>query len=285
MMCSLQVIFLHTIAKNSTKIFMLYFNHIPRTGGTSLGILLKHAFVNSKKNVYEKSMPVLNPKEISGYDLIIGHMGTYPNTVINNLDTISIVRNPIDRLLSFYIHGSSWISKTEKYKDITKFEENLKYWLFDDELNNTKDNLQSKMICNNVDIDIINNLNKNTQSGVLDLASYIQNTQTIIWGVDTKTPDINTLNSSVENLSVFGTTENFEIFKNNLRKFLLEKYIIELKDNKTHPITANQSYRYINDKPYNVDILKKLLSSSEVKRLEEMNSVDMGVWENANRIK
>ena len=264
---------------------MLYFNHIPRTGGTTLSILLKNAFISNKKNVYEKSMPILNKQEISGYDLVIGHMGTYPNTILDNVDSVSIIRNPVDRLLSFYIHGSSWFSKTDQYKDQEKFEENLKFWLFEDQSNNTISNLQSKMISNPVNIELINNLNKKAQSGLIDIGEYVQETQTIIWGVENSNPDINILNKKISELDVIGTTENFDLLKDRLSSFLIDSYGIMLRDNEIHPIIANQSYRYINGKPYTVEILKELLSASEIRKLEEINYLDMGIWENANKLR
>ena len=141
------------------------------------------------------------------------------------------------------------------------------------------------MLSNTVDIDIINNLNKSAQSGLIDLGAYVQSVQKIIWGVNTEEPNIENLKNTISKLSIFGTTENFSVFKNNLKTFLLESYDIELKDNNMHPMVANQSHRYVNGKEYNVKILKDTLSKVELSKLEEMNAIDMDIWENANRIR
>jgi len=119
----------------------IYHLHIPRTAG----VFLRNSILKEIKSdsCFVGHGSILNLNNINSYNFISGHFGTSP--IINNQFVFSIIRNPVDRFISYYSYT----------KKILK-EDFLDRWLFDEEYYRTFQNTQIKFLTNGIDVDRYN---------------------------------------------------------------------------------------------------------------------------------
>jgi hypothetical protein len=164
----------------------IYHLHIPRTGG----VFLRNQFLNQYSNLncfathYEK----LEKDNIGQYFYLGGHFGTYPIPYMNDPFIFSVLRNPIDRFLSYYKYTKPFFKK-----------DMLDSWLYDEELSNIHSNTQTKFLTNSIDI---NNYNNNLVNDIT-----INNN----WFIG-QTLDIKKAKGFVDNYNIFIMEEIDDIF-------------------------------------------------------------------------
>lgn len=86
-----------------------FFMHIPRCGGTTFEYALNSCFRKPAPRFSWTEEPGLPERDLSGFDLIVGH---YPYAFTDRFEqvhTVALVRNPVLRVLSHYhyvhVHG------------------------------------------------------------------------------------------------------------------------------------------------------------------------------------
>jgi hypothetical protein len=87
--------------------------------------------------------------DISEYSYIQGHIGLYPIYNVPNLDVIGIVRDPVERSVSTFMHLFNTVifCRGLVYDSIINIEDKLRYYLFEDTHYKDHHNLQSKFLC------------------------------------------------------------------------------------------------------------------------------------------
>lgn len=86
----------------------IYFNHIPRTGGTTLSRMFYNSgistsglnILNPEVSFFQKKP--FNKETVCSSDLIMGHYGTAPLIFNNKIDTITFLRNPVNQVVSMF---------------------------------------------------------------------------------------------------------------------------------------------------------------------------------------
>jgi hypothetical protein len=122
----------------------IYHLHIPRTGGVFIRnqLLEKYKELECFATHYEK----LEQSNINKYFYVAGHFGTYPIQYMNNPVVFTVLRNPVDRFLSYYKYTKPFF-KTNM----------LNEWLYNEDLSAIHSNTQIKFLTNKIDIDKYNN--------------------------------------------------------------------------------------------------------------------------------
>ena len=86
----------------------IYFNHIPRTGGTTLSRMLHNSGISKcGLNVFTPEVSIKNNKDFNESDiiesnLIMGHYGIAPSIFNPEIDTITFLRNPVNQVVSMF---------------------------------------------------------------------------------------------------------------------------------------------------------------------------------------
>ena len=86
----------------------IYFNHIPRTGGTTLSRMLHNSGINRcGLNIFTPETSIKNNKNFNESDiiesnLIMGHYGIAPSIFNPEIDTITFLRNPVNQVVSMF---------------------------------------------------------------------------------------------------------------------------------------------------------------------------------------
>jgi hypothetical protein len=129
----------------------IYHLHIPRTGG----VFIRNQLLNQYKGdqCFATHYQPLKTHSLFNYRYVSGHFGTYPISHMNNPKVFTVLRNPVDRFLSYYKYTRAFFN-----------EDMLDKWLWDKNLSSIHANTQTKFLSNPIDIDIynINLVNKNT---------------------------------------------------------------------------------------------------------------------------
>lgn len=129
----------------------IYHLHIPRTGGIYVRnqMLEKYKDNNTFATHYDK----LEIDKINKYKYISGHFGTTPIEYLNNPLIFTVLRDPIDRFLSYYKYTRPFFS-----------EDMLEKWLYDESLCQIHSNTQTKFITNKINLNRYNEnlVNKET---------------------------------------------------------------------------------------------------------------------------
>lgn len=85
----------------------LYFQHIPKTAGTSVATLLAYAFPSDEicPVTHWDSILTQSPADLSRYRVFIGHYGEPLARFLGTpLNRFAVLRDPVDRTISHYAH-------------------------------------------------------------------------------------------------------------------------------------------------------------------------------------
>jgi hypothetical protein len=117
----------------------IIFNHIPRTGGTTLRVILNKVygksrvfFINSKDiGASLATFSAFNSKERDGYRVISGHSALQFRELLNDAFTISILRDPVDLFRSqyYYLRKSPDSNFLDEVRSLSSFEDYMEYAL------------------------------------------------------------------------------------------------------------------------------------------------------------
>ncbi len=91
---------------------VIYFHHIPRTSGTAIRDSIVTKLLGSDiPFLVLDSMTPITEDIFEGKKFITGHLANYPNSKVTDLQTFTLVRNPVEQFISyfkmFYSHGFS----------------------------------------------------------------------------------------------------------------------------------------------------------------------------------
>lgn len=131
---------------HSKEYSSVYHLHIPRTSGIFIRNHIAKYFKDPKH--VSHNMP-LYEKNINNYSLISGHYATYPISLMNSPLIFSIMRNPVERYISYYKYVRH---KFPEYSNNSL----LDYWINDDRLSQLHSNTHLKCFTGSINIDKYN---------------------------------------------------------------------------------------------------------------------------------
>ena len=92
----------------STTHRRLYFQHIPKTAGTSLTNVIRTAAADTGRSVFGPALldDLLRPEAANWLDadVVIGHLGCLPSTLDPTIAVVTVLRDPVSHLWSWYRH-------------------------------------------------------------------------------------------------------------------------------------------------------------------------------------
>lgn len=154
-------------------------------------------------------------------------------------------------------------------KDIIKI---WNTWLYSEESMPIKENFQARFLCNGLD----NSLETKAEHDNATYEEYLDLVKFRLegWGIDLSSPTLPRALNTINNASVVISTESLSQSKNKVISFLEDKYSI--KHNGKDPMNFH-------DNPRSKDF-KKLLTKKDIEYIENINQIDMVLWEKSKNL-
>lgn len=218
--------------------------HIPRCSG----IYLNGHIVNNLKSL---SIPfittnhgLINEITFNNKKFISGHYGITPLEYIENPINTTMVRNPIDRYISNFLY-------IYKGHDMHK---DFESWLYDENIYKNQINLQTRFLTKKLNIDSYNSKNHGLERAEDG------------WCLDKTELNIKDAIKTINSCEIVGIFEDHHSFLNKYNNLLLSNFGFTTFSNKNK---------------INGNFTKMQLSDTIVKRIEELNYLDMELYDYA----
>ena len=253
----------------------IYFNHIPRTGGTTLSRMLQNSGINKcGLNVFTPETSFLNNKEfnqlsISQSDLVMGHYGIAPLILNSDIETITFLRNPVNQVVSMFSklnYESQDLNNSAKIFEVfrlSKFKNDpinlFREWLYDQRSAEYTNNGQIYNLINTRYPYLYDPETKETVDGETQISVTKENAK-----------------EAVESLLFLGNTENIYDGYTRIIDIINSRFGTDLK--KLHRAGI---YNSINESKGILETLTK----SEMGYILEKNSIDHHYWETSRNTK
>lgn len=237
----------------------IYFLHIPRTSGVYVNHNVLPYLISKNIEHFVSNRSHIDIQKIQNSQFVSGHFGRMPIEYMDNPTVYSIVRNPIERYISYFKYTTGVIrSKSEIYKKLDS-------WLYG-EKSEINANMQSKFLTGkininnfNLDLNVKNNQNDNYRYLAVNNGWYIENYNL----------NFSEIKKNIENINIYTLNNNNNFkkkFNDELNKqFGFQTFKLNNKDNSSFNI--------------GIDFTKKQLN-----KIEELNQVDMELYEYVQKI-
>lgn len=230
----------------------IYHLHIPRTSGIYIkNNVIPHLISNGVEH-FISNRTKIDIEKIKSSKFVGGHFGLMPLQYMDNPEIFTIIRNPVERFISYFKYT------TGPKRAGTEAEEKLERWLYGDQ-SKIQSNLQSKFLTGSMNVE---KFNKNVP--------IFQHAVDNEWYLENYKLNFNDIVNNLNKMKCY-TLEEIDIFKLELNNSLKKEF--EFSTFK-HSDKANSSY----------DVGIKF-TKSQINRIEEMNSLDMEVYEYVQKIK
>jgi len=250
----------------------LYFLHIPKTAGMTVGVNFAQFLKENNLSKYPPSPPPHGDVS-SDYAFIQGHLGRYPISKIENLSVATLVRDPLDRAISNFLYiYEKVLGHREEYLSLKTIESGLKYYLFEDPFYTSHRNIQSKFICSEPEKNMFKDLPIDGESDYITRSKqwYLKDVEI--------TPEL--VKSYIDEFTIVNTTLNVSLFINRLVDWYNVNYPeLETKSINTEIFNINDSSVKFENKVYTTDTLKLSLSDKDIEKFLDLNSIDFELYE------
>jgi len=247
----------------------LYFLHIPKTGGIN---------IIGKIKVNSAIVPLVgfsdsSTEEFNSSSFIAGHFGRTPITKNSDISVACIVRDPIQRSVSNFIHSyiaaPQNVKDNEAYKAIDTMLDKLRYYLFQDPYYSTVKNIQSKSIFNNMTNKAFENLFKNKDFNIIEKNNNI-------WYLEDNVFVLEDVINIIDSFDIVGTTDNHEMFYNKIKDWFLHNLDVEF-NNIDYPNIPSEIIDK-NSNRHTTQSLIDLLTETEKQKILDDNSIDFALY-------
>lgn len=245
----------------------LYFSHIPKTGGTSVSLQL-HQLLSDNSLAFYPPTPPPHSDVSNEYLFIQGHLGRYPLDKVDNLDVACLLRDPLDRAISYFLFNyGRGLGSLDAYTQIENFIDKVRYHLFDDPDFIMHKNLQSQFICSSPK----ENLFK-------DLGSHDDRLGRGVWNLDRGPITFNLAKQYVDEFAIVGITEQHDSFMRNIKTWFFNNYNIPITNYPFNKVANASSVTY-KDVLYTTALVKAMLSTEDIEKFLENNVIDFELYE------
>lgn len=249
----------------------LYFLHIPKTGGMTVGVAIAK-FLNRNQIAKYPPTPPPHPDVDGGYAFIQGHLGRYPISRIPNLTVATLVRDPLDRAISnfLYIYDRVLVNKPE-YVAIEKMEDKLRYYLFEDPIYISHRNIQSKFICFEPEINNFKDIPD-------DIESDYQNRSKQWYLLDSELT-FELAKKYIDSFEIVNTTNNVVLFTDRVVSWFNSNYPnMEFKTLDSGLFHINPSLVKTETDTYTTKSLKEVLTDEDIVKFLDLNDIDFELY-------
>lgn len=209
---------------------------------------------------------LLNPappfnKDLSEYNYIQAHIGTYPINKINNLSVACMLRDPVDRSISNFLWIYERLLKNDKkYLKHSKIINKLKYYLFEDDFYFEHNNIQTRFICNESKNIVFE---KN-----IDYRDWSKS-----WCLKNTDISFEFAKNQIDSFDIVGTLDNFNYFNDQIEKWFLNNYNINFVKKSNIKILESNL-----DNMYTTKYLKSLLTKKNIYDIINNNALDFKIY-------
>lgn len=251
--------------------------HIPKTAGQfitkSIGLSLDKNGIN---NYFLHNGHFVSEKKLKQCVFIAGHFGTFPIDVVDNVEVVTILRDPVERAVSQFnfLYEQRY---QHLYKDIDGYINRLKFYLFDDKNMFTLRNYQARFLCNPANkrrFESQEEFDKLLKEFLVPFEAGAPNT----WFVENELTSLNLAKSKLDSMSMVGTFDNLNAVLKKINNWFLDNYGIEIKyiEDKINLSSINE-----NGVNYTTEDCVEMLSKEEINTLRQINSIDQELYEYA----
>lgn len=256
-----------------------YFLHIAKNSGISLQEELKNVF--KEEQSFINNIGYLNEFDMLNSKLISGHLAMYPFDLFKknnkNIHGITILRNPIDRAISYFMFISKVFDSMLHRQTDNVTNKNFDNFLSDPINRDLITNFQTRSITSTLNTDKASYWSNKYLNRSIDrfqlMAAMSSNSNFIAHGQDGSL-----WRDSLNKFDIIGTVEYRELFLNNLSVILQKnKYFGHIRNIKKN--TSNLKLQKI----------KSTLTKGQIDQIVELNNYDFemydflmknkGVWE------
>jgi hypothetical protein len=247
----------------------LYFLHITKTSGISLQSELKEVFKGEK--TFVNNIQYVNHEDMLNSKLISGHFAMHPFLLYKNnnkkLNGVTIIRNPIDRAISYFVFKYNITDIMFGFKTKKLTSKNFDNFLSDEKNLNYINNYQTKTMTSDLD------LSKSLEWSQKYIDSKISrleliSAQSLNYNfMDFKNSE-NLWKDSLINFNVIGCVDKRDLFLEKTSEFLQKNnYNAKLKDIKK------------NESNFKVEEIKKILTADQIEKVISLNNYDFELYD------
>ena len=224
----------------------IYHLHIPRTSGIYIkNNVLPHLITGGVPH-FVSNRTVIDTNKLTTSKFVGGHFGLMPLDYMDNPDVFSIIRNPIDRFISYFKYTTGRVRMGEEA-------EKRKYdWLYGEEAEK-QSNSQSKFLTGKINIEKFNNN-----------IYYLQENVKNHWFIENYSLNLNDVLSNIDKFYCY-TLDNQNLFLEDLNKSLYKNF-------------GFNTFKY-KDKVNRSPDIEVIFSKQDIDKIIELNELDMQVYE------
>ncbi len=258
----------------------LYFLHIPKTAGQFITEAIKDALDKSGiENYFIYNGAFASQERLKNSIYIGSHFGTYPMDIIEGIDTVTILRDPVERAISQFnfLYEDRY---KELYKNIDGYLSRLRFYLFEDKNMLGLRNYQARFLCNPANprrFESEEEFEKLINELSVPFGFGFPNT----WFVENDLTSLTFAKSQLDKIDIVGTADSLDSVLESIKMWFLNNYGIDIKysDKK-----INSSSILENGKVYTTQDCINMLTEEELKTLKDINSIDQELYQYAKNI-
>ena len=230
----------------------IYHLHIPRTSGVYVKYNVLPNLIINKIPHFISNRTTIDPEKISNSKFVGGHFGLMPLRYMENPKVFCIVRNPVERFISYFNYTTGLIRAGQEA------ENKLEEWLYGDQ-SDIQSNSQSKFLTGSMNIDKFN-------AGINLFQRSVNNN----WFIEDYTLDLNKIYENIDKFYCY-TLDHHGLFLDDMNKALQDQF----------NFTTFKNLDKANTSPDTGVVFTK----KHIDRIIELNSIDMEVYEYVKNIK